>query len=54
MLKADHSFSGASGHAPETTFMAFLESTYRAAADLGGWDRQAVECPMGELYDLDR
>ena len=33
---------------PETTLMAFLESTYRAAADLGGWDRKALECPLGE------
>jgi hypothetical protein len=34
--------------APEATLMAFLESTYRAAADLGGWDRRALECPIGE------
>lgn len=34
---------------PEATLMAFLESTYRAAADLGGWDRQALECAPGEL-----
>jgi len=33
---------------PEATLMAFLESTYRAAADLGGWDRAALECPMGQ------
>jgi hypothetical protein len=33
---------------PETTLMEFLESTYRAAADLGGWDRKALECPIGE------
>jgi hypothetical protein len=33
---------------PETTLMAFLESTYRAAAVLGGWDREALECPIGE------
>ena len=32
---------------PETTLMDFLESTYRIAADLGGWDRSALECPMG-------
>lgn len=32
---------------PETTLLAFLESTYRAAADLGGWDRAALEGPMG-------
>jgi Family of unknown function (DUF5996) len=33
---------------PEATLMSFLESTYRAAADLGGWDRAALECPIGE------
>jgi hypothetical protein len=32
---------------PETTLMAFLESTYRAAANLGGWDSAALECPVG-------
>lgn len=34
--------------APESTLLAFLESTYGAAADLGGWDRKALECPLGE------
>jgi hypothetical protein len=33
---------------PEAPLMAFLESTYRAAADLGDWDRDALECPLGE------
>ncbi len=33
---------------PEATLMAFLESTYRAAADLGQWDCSALECPTGE------
>ena len=28
---------------PEETLMAFLESTYGAAADLAGWDRKALE-----------
>ncbi|MCP3727463.1 DUF5996 family protein [Paraburkholderia sp. CNPSo 3272] len=32
---------------PEATLMAFLESTYQLAADLGGWDRAALECPVG-------
>lgn len=32
---------------PEAALMAFLESTYRAAADLGGWKRAALECPAG-------
>ncbi|MFL6838538.1 MAG: hypothetical protein ACJ8FZ_14745 [Bradyrhizobium sp.] len=27
--------------------MSFLESTYRAAADVGRWDRAALECPIG-------
>jgi Family of unknown function (DUF5996) len=34
---------------PEAMLMAFLESSYRAAADLGGWDRDALECPIGRL-----
>jgi hypothetical protein len=33
---------------PETTLLMFLESTYGAAADLGGWDRPALECPIGK------
>jgi uncharacterized protein DUF5996 len=32
---------------PEATLMAFLESTYSAAADLGDWDRAALECEPG-------
>jgi hypothetical protein len=32
---------------PEATLMAFLERTYRIAAELGGWDRAALECPVG-------
>ena len=32
---------------PEATLMAFLESSYRAAADLGGWDRRALDCAPG-------
>ena len=31
---------------PETALLAFLESTYDAAASLGDWDR-ALECPRG-------
>jgi hypothetical protein len=34
---------------PEAALMAFLQSTYAAAANLGGWDRDALECPLGEL-----
>jgi hypothetical protein len=33
---------------PEAVLITFLETTYRAAADLGGWDRAALECFMGE------
>lgn len=33
---------------PEATLMAFLQGAYRAAADLGRWDREALECPIGE------
>jgi Family of unknown function (DUF5996) len=32
---------------PEAMLMAFLESTYKAAAELGGWDRAALECEPG-------
>ena len=32
---------------PEVTLMAFLQSTYNAAAELGGWDRAALECHIG-------
>ncbi len=32
---------------PEAILMAFLQSTYTAAADLGGWDRAALECELG-------
>ena len=32
---------------PDQTLMGFLESTYSAAADLGHWDRAALECATG-------
>lgn len=32
---------------PEAMLMAFLQSTYEAAADLGKWDREALECTFG-------
>jgi hypothetical protein len=32
---------------PDATLLAFLESTYAAAANLGGWDREALECERG-------
>jgi hypothetical protein len=33
---------------PDAALLAFLESSYRAAADLGQWDRDALECNLGE------
>ncbi len=35
---------------PEATLMAFLQSTYDAAADLGRWDRSELECSYGTPY----
>lgn len=32
---------------PDAALMAFLVSTYEAAADLGGWDRELLECAHG-------
>jgi hypothetical protein len=32
---------------PEAELMRFLQTTYEAAADLAGWDRQALECGFG-------
>jgi hypothetical protein len=32
---------------PERTLMDFLQTTYDAAADLGQWDRAALECELG-------
>jgi len=33
---------------PRLELMDFLQSTYEAAAELGRWDRGALECPTGE------
>ncbi|WP_099826901.1 DUF5996 family protein [Oceaniglobus indicus] len=33
---------------PAATLMSFLQSTYRAAATTGDWDRAALECAVGE------
>ena len=33
---------------PEAMLMAFLQSTYEAAAGPGDWDRSALECRLGE------
>jgi hypothetical protein len=32
---------------PDEALMAFLQTTYAAAADLAGWDRDALECGVG-------
>jgi hypothetical protein len=32
---------------PDSALLAFLESTYAAAADLAGWDRAGLECDIG-------
>ncbi len=32
---------------PDAAIMAFLQSTYAAAADLGGWDRASLDCGIG-------
>jgi hypothetical protein len=32
---------------PDRLVLDFLEATYAAAADLGGWDRAALDCPQG-------
>jgi hypothetical protein len=34
---------------PDQTLLSFLQSTYEAAADLGGWDRAALECEEGKI-----
>jgi hypothetical protein len=33
---------------PNAALLAFLQSSYEAAADLGGWDRQGLERPFGQ------
>ncbi len=32
---------------PDATLLAFLNSTYEAAAETASWDRPALECPPG-------
>jgi hypothetical protein len=34
---------------PDAALLAFLQTTYDAAADLGGWDRAALECAEGRI-----
>jgi hypothetical protein len=36
-----------SAREPEQALLAFLQSTYAAAADLAKWDRAALECELG-------
>lgn len=36
-------------HSPDDELMAFCQSTYEAAADLGNWDRAELEYPRGAL-----
>ncbi|WP_423837008.1 DUF5996 family protein [Sulfitobacter dubius] len=33
---------------PRGTLMAFLQTTYEAAAETGDWDRGALECGLGQ------
>jgi hypothetical protein len=33
---------------PEAMLLDFLQASYGAAADCGGWDRAALECPLGQ------
>ena len=32
---------------PDGALLSFCQSTYDAAADLGGWERDRLECPLG-------
>lgn len=32
---------------PDAAILAFCQSTYDAAADIAGWDRAALDCPLG-------
>jgi hypothetical protein len=48
MLRIKDDGPGTTDSGEIATLMAFLESTIWAAADLGGWDRKALEPPMGE------
>jgi hypothetical protein len=33
---------------PDKTLLEFLQSTYEAAADTAKWDRETLECPLGQ------
>lgn len=34
---------------PDAVLLGFLDSTYEAAARLGDWDRESLECPRGRI-----
>jgi hypothetical protein len=34
---------------PEEVILAFLQSTYEAAANTGNWDRQVLECDLSQF-----
>jgi hypothetical protein len=34
--------------APDQALLEFLQSTYEAAADAAKWDRDSLECPLGQ------
>ena len=36
---------------PDAALLDFLDSTYGAAADLAGWDRASLECPLGRPHE---
>mgnify|MGYP007077386058 CR=1 FL=1 len=40
-----------SAASPDETLLQFLHSSYAAAADLGNWDRAALECSLGPPAD---
>jgi hypothetical protein len=33
---------------PDSALLDFLQSTYEAAANTAGWDRDALECSFGQ------
>jgi predicted GNAT family acetyltransferase len=41
-----------SSNDPAGALLAFLQATYEAAADLGGWDRDLLECGLGRPGDV--
>jgi hypothetical protein len=43
-----HSEAGPPAAAPDQALLAFLQSTYEAAANAAKWDRDALECAPGQ------